>query len=212
MKWSEEAWIAAEEVFESIKKLPFVKELAAGTLERQKFEFYINQDRQYLDVYARVLAHIASRLPDNDDMEEFLRFASDGVAVEKSLHAGYVGDGSPERQTLALMFYTAYLKSKSEATVEVEAAAVLPCFWVYQKVGEHILMTASLTDNPYADWISTYGGEEFDISTASAIDICDRLAERTTVEVRREMTRAYVECTKLEWLFWDNAYREEYFV
>ena len=210
MKWSEEAWNAAEEVFDSIKELPFVTELAAGTLDMRKFKFYINQDRLYLDTYTRVLAHIASRMPDNDDMAAFLRFSTDGVAVEKSLHAGYSHEIC-DRKTMACTFYTAYLKSMCEAPLAVEAAAALPCFWVYQKVGEHILSTANLKANPYADWISTYGGDGFDNDTRKAIGICDRLASDVSDEVRKEMTQAYVNCTKLEWLFWDNSYKEEYF-
>ncbi len=210
MKWSEEAWKAAEPVFESIKELPFVKELAAGTLDMDRFKFYINQDRQYLDIYSRVLAHIASRMPDSDDMMEFLRFSTDGVAVERSLHAGYSEVVCGEK-TLACAFYTAFLKSMCEAPLAVETAAVLPCFWVYQKVGEYIISIADMKNNPYADWIATYGGDDFVESTRIAIDICDRLAEDVSPRVRKEMTKAYVDCTKLERLFWEDAYKKEYF-
>ncbi len=210
MKWSEEAWNAAGPVYESIKELPFVKELAAGTLGMDRFLFYINQDRQYLDTYSRVLAHIASRMTDNEDMMEFLRFSTDGVAVEKSLHAGY-SDEVRQGKTLACAFYTAFLKSMCEEHLAVEAAAVLPCFRVYQKVGEYILSIANMENNPYAEWIATYGSEDFDISTRKATEICDKLAEEASERVRQEMTKAYVDCTKLEWLFWDNAYRKELF-
>lgn len=210
MKWSDEAWKAAEEVFESIKELRFVRELADGTLTMRKFRFYINQDRLYLDTYTRVLAHIASRMPENDDLAEFLRFSTDGVSVEKTLHAGY-SDGTCDRMTMGCTFYTAYLKSMCEAPLALEAAAILPCFWVYQKIGEYILSIADMRDNPYSDWIATYGSESFDSDTRRAIDICDRLAEKETDGLREKMTRVFVDCTKLERLFWDNAYKEEYF-
>lgn len=63
-KWSEEAWDAAADIFERIKRHPFIQQLAAGTLSESRFRHYISQDRLYLEDYTRVLAHIASRLPE----------------------------------------------------------------------------------------------------------------------------------------------------
>lgn len=210
MKWSEEAWNAAETAYEAIKQLPFIQELADGTLDMRKFKFYINQDSQYLYTYGRVLAHIASRMPDYEGMSAFMRFASESVEVEQTLHAGY-GVERDDKMTAACTFYTSYLKSKAMEPVAVEAAAVLPCFRVYKRIGEYILSIARMEGNPYADWIETYGGDGFEADTRKATDLCDRLAENAPEEVRKEMTKAYVDCTKLEWMFWDNSYKEEYF-
>lgn len=210
MKWSEEAWKAAEPTYEAIKQLPFIQELAAGTLDRRRFNFYINQDSRYLYTYGRVLAHIASRMSDYEGMSAFMRFASESMEVEETLHAGY-GVERVDKMTLACTFYTSYLISKAQAPVAVEASAVLPCFWVYKKIGEYILSIAKMEGNPYANWIETYGGDGFEDDTRKAIELCDRLAECATMEVRKEMIKAYVDCTKLEWMFWDNAYKEEYF-
>lgn len=204
--WSETAWEASAEIFEAIKKLPFLSELADGTLSAERFKFYISQDKLYLDVYARVLAHIASRVPDAADLETFLAFASDGVAVEKALHAEFDADTSAGMSS-ACLFYTSLLKSFASEDVAVEAAAVLPCFWIYQKVGEYILASAKLDGNPYRDWILTYSDPSFEESTRKAIDICDRLAETSTEAVRGRMRQAFVDCSRLEWLFWDSAYK-----
>ena len=92
-KWSQEAWNASENIYNTILQLPFIKELADGTLPMEKFLHYIRQDNLYLDDYSRVLAHIASRLGNIDDVATFLEFASDGVAMEKSLHAIYAHEG-----------------------------------------------------------------------------------------------------------------------
>lgn len=207
-KWSEGAWQAASGIYDAITRLPFLQELAQGTLPHEKFMQYINQDNLYIDVYARVLAHIASRLPLMEDTETFLGFAGDGVAVEKGLHAGF--NPNPDLpKSMACEFYTAYLKAQMTEELAVEAAAVLPCFWVYQKVGEHILSIAKLDGNPYRAWIETYGDPAFDISTKKAIDVCDRLAIEATEATRQKMTKAFVDCTRLEWMFWDSAYKFE---
>lgn len=207
-KWSIEAWNAASNIFESIKKLPFIKELASGGLSEERFHFYINQDRQYLEAYARTLAHIASRLPNLKDVNSFLNFATGGIEVEKSLHESF-SFKHIDGKSMACEFYADFLYSQRKEDVAVETAAVLPCFWIYQKIGEYILSIADLNDNPYRNWIETYGGEAFDNDTRTAIEVCDRLADECSVHTRKEMTNAFVTASKLEWLFWDSAYKME---
>ncbi len=208
MKWSEEAWQAAEGIYDAIINMPFLKELADGSLPQEKFRFYISQDNQYIDVYSRVLSHIASRLPRMEDVDTFLGFAKDGVAVEKGLHQTFSPDTSAGK-SMACEFYTSYLKSQSDKDVAIEAAAILPCFWIYLEVGKHILKIADMEGNPYRDWIAAYSDPAFDESNRRCIEICDALAASTTPEVRRQMTEAFVTCSRMEWLFWDSAYRME---
>lgn len=210
MKWSEEAWRSAEPVYREILRLPFVQELAAGTLSRERFMFYIRQDSLYVDNYSRVLAHIASRLPGKAQMEDFLKFASDGILVEKALHESFLGDGNIAgvRPTPTCLLYNSYESSKALEPVEIEAASILPCFWVYQRVGVEIL-AGCRPDNPYRRWIETYGDEAFARSNLRAIEICDELAAATTDAVRARMTDAFLTSTRMEWMFWDSAYRME---
>ena len=204
-KWSDGAWSAAEHIYKSILDLPFVKELAAGTLPGDTFMRYIGQDSLYINTYCKVLSHIASRLTDMRHVEAFIRFAGDGVAVEQALHSFYI-DERPAEMSPACKFYTSLLKAQAYEDVAVEAAAVLPCFWVYQQVGKNIAANAAGGDNPYAEWINTYSDPAFEQSTALAIEICDALAENATEEIRRRMTDIFVECTRMEWLFWHGAY------
>lgn len=203
IKWSEEAWAKADHIYKAILELPFVKELAAGTLSKETFNRYIGQDSLYINKYCKVLSHIASRLDDAAMTEDFLSFAQDGVAVEKGLHSMYISE-HPAEMSPACLFYTSVLLAQANEPVEVEAAAVLPCFWVYLKVGKHIAATM-LPDNPYKDWIACYSDPAFDASNDKAIEICDRLAEKASPEIRKKMTRIFVECTRIEWLFWHSA-------
>ncbi len=209
MKWSEQAWMQAEDIYLRILQLPFVKELADGTLSKERFEFYISQDAIYLDNYSRVLAHIASRLSSKSHSEDFMRFALDGIMVEQALHRSFIDPTkSPATPTPTCMLYMNFESSKAPGPIEVEAACVLPCFWVYQRVGREI-MKKSVSDNPYQRWIDTYADETFAISTHRAIEICDELAHRSTPEIRDMMTEAFVYASRMEWLFWDSAYNME---
>ena len=40
-----------------------------------------------------------------------------------------------------------------------------------------------------------------------AIAICDQIAEKSNLKV--EMTEAFTYASKMEWMFWDSAYRLE---
>ncbi len=208
--WSESAWDAVTHIYESILELPFLKELAAGTLPEEKFLFYLGQDAHYLNTYCRSLAHVASRLNRNDDVETFLRFASDGIFVERALHESFIKGRPLPPVSPSCLLYTSVEEATALEPVCVEAAALLPCFWVYQRVGEHILQsTKNLDTNPYARWIETYGDEGFAESTRKAIEICDRLAAQASNEERRRMTEIFTTCTRLEWMFWDSAFNLE---
>ena len=208
-KWSESAWQKVGPVYRAILQLPFVRELAEGTLARDRFMYYIAQDSLYIDNYSRVLAHIASRLPQKTQMADFLKFADEGILVEKALHESYLGGSGPETEpSPTCMLYTSFESAKAVEPVEVEAAAILPCFWVSQRVGESILQNCR-PDNPYARWIATYGDEAFARSTARAVEICDELAATTTGSIRERMTDTFITATRLEWMFWDSAYNME---
>jgi len=209
--WSDSAWEAARPVYEKILEHPFVRALADGTLSAERFRFYLRQDALYLDGYARRLAHIAARLGRKEHTEAFLRFAADGIAVERALHEQFLGGEhpAPEEISPACLLYTSVLESQTTAPVEVEAAAVLPCFVVYQRVGEAIHAQQQGTENPYRQWIETYADPAFAASTAEATAICDALADAAGDATRRRMTDIFVRGTRMEWLFWESAWQLE---
>lgn len=210
-RWSDRAWEAAEPVYRRITEHPFVEALAAGSLSEERFRHYLRQDALYLDGYARRLAHIAARLTRKEHTEAFLHFALEGIEVERALHASFLGGEhpSPDEISPACLLYTSVLESQATAPVEVEAAAVLPCFVVYQRVGEAIHARQQGTENPYRQWIETYADPAFAASTAEATAICDALADAAGEGTRRRMTDIFVRCTRMEWLFWESAWQLE---
>ncbi len=218
MKWSEQAWKEAEPAYRSILELDFVRGLIEGTLSRERFLFYIRQDALYLAGFGKALAGIAAKLDDTEQSGAFLSFAGDCIAVERALHESYLGQENRDTPRAHIapsptcLLYTSYiLKQLYDAPLEVAMASVLPCFWVYKEVGDHILSAQSRSgkDNPYQAWIDTYGGEEFAAAVRRAIAICDEAAAHCTEATRAAMTESYVLCTKMEWMFWDSAWKLE---
>lgn len=210
MKWSEKAWQEILPVYNDITSMPFIKELAAGALDIQKFKYYIQQDAHYLEYFARTLAIIGAKALDVDTMLDFIRFSEGAVVVERALHDSYfkqynVGERVAMSPTcnhyVHFMQSTAYMHQ-----VEIGMAAVLPCFWIYKKVGDHILEIQSKDNNQYQNWINTYAGEEFGLLVDKAIAICDNAAENCTPAQQQLMIEAFIMASRLEYAFWDSAY------
>jgi len=210
MKWSEEVWEKAAPVYSSILDMDFIKELAQGTLTGERFRFYIMQDSLYLEHFGRALALIGAKVSDIGTALAYMRFAENAIVVENILHDSFFKDFGITNKGImqpACHHYIHYLKSTVALdAVEIGMAAALPCFWIYKKVGDYILEQHNCSENPYQRWIETYGGEEFGSAVQKAIELCDKAAEATTLEIRMRMTDAFITSSFLEYNFWDAAY------
>ena len=211
MKWTDKTWTQIEPIYQKILNMPFIEELQAGMLPLEKFQFYMGQDSFYLENFARSLALIGARAQSVSHALDFIRFAEGAIVVEKALHDSYFKEfclnqrGSIEPTT---HHYINFLKSTSALDqVEIAMAAVLPCFWIYQEVGDSIYKNQLSGENPYEKWIDTYAGKEFKELVIKAKNICDSVAENCTPQQQERMTQAFVEASKLEFMFWDSAYQ-----
>ncbi len=211
MTWSKSAWEKAQSIYDQIIMMPFVKGLIDGTLDQEKFNFYIAQDLKYLENFGRTLSLIAARAHSKNYVLDFIRFAEGAIVVESALHISYLsGQAEKNEVSPACHHYNSFLISTAAiAPVEVAMAAILPCFWVYKEVGDYIFHHQNKDGNPYQNWINTYSGEEFGIVVKKAILICDEVATTCTSEQREAMTDAFLIGCKLEWIFWDSAWRLE---
>lgn len=213
MKWSEQAWVSIGSLYSKIIHLPFNQELMKGSLTKERFAFYISQDAVYLDAFSKVLALIAAKAPRTEQSLDFIRFAEGAIVVEQALHAGYFRQLDLSQKPVAspsCTLYTQYLYATAALQqVEVAMAAVLPCFWIYKAVGDHIYSNQVKENNPYQEWINTYAGEAFGHTVQKAIDSCDAAADECTHAQRRQMTEAFIMASRLEWMFWNSAWHME---
>jgi thiaminase/transcriptional activator TenA len=208
------AWQRTTELRAAIHALPFNRELAAGTLGQQRFQFYITQDAVYLEQYARILALAGVRGPNAATLRLFAESALGAVSVEQALHGQYLTQFGMDPATLAqaepspdCLGYTSFLLATAyHDPWEVLVAALLPCFWIYWDVGNAIAREAA-ADNPYRAWIDTYTDEGFGHAVRAVIAATDTAAEAATTLVRSRMMNAFIRCSQYEWLFWDGAYQ-----
>ncbi|GHE33563.1 thiaminase II [Sphingobacterium griseoflavum] len=214
MSWTDHAWKSINPLVNSILEMPFVKELRSGVLPMEKFQFYMLQDAKYLEHFGRVLAYIGSKCISNEQAQHFFDFGKNALLVEKALHETYFKQfGIPSDMDICIEpvchHYIHFLKSMAAfESLEVAMAAVLPCFWIYQVVGDQLYQTQSGSKNPYAAWIETYSGEDFAESVDLAKSYVDQMAEQTTAAVREQMLTAFKTASHLEFLFWKAAYEE----
>jgi len=214
IRFSDQAWQRTARLREAIHRLPFNTELAAGSLEPDRFRVYIVQDALYLGRFARVLAIAAAKAPDSDAMQSFAQSALSAVAVEQALHGRYLGEfgidpaGIGDAETSPdCLAYTSYLLAAAyHDPWEVLVAALLPCFRIYWDVGCTIAQKAA-PDNPYRAWIDTYADERFGKAVETAVALGDRAATAVTAATRAAMLAAFVRACQYEWLFWDGAYQ-----
>ena len=143
---------------------PFVQGLARGTLPRDRFVFYVEQDAFFLDSFARAYALAFAKAPDRDTMAK-IRALFDGVYAELELHRGYAHkwgarlEPEPSRATLA---YTDFLLRVAwSAPVGHVVAAMTPCMRLYAHLGQRLAPDAA-DDTPYREWIETYSHEDFE--------------------------------------------------
>ena len=79
-------------VRQAILNHPFVTGIGDGTLDVDKFRFYVRQDYLYLIDYARVIALAAARSPSLETMGWFARLLDGTLNVEMDLHRGYCAE------------------------------------------------------------------------------------------------------------------------
>ena len=62
--WSKEVWAKTLPIYNEIISHPFIKELAAGTLEVERFDRYLAQDELYVGNYGRQMFELAELIDD----------------------------------------------------------------------------------------------------------------------------------------------------
>jgi hydroxymethylpyrimidine/phosphomethylpyrimidine kinase len=196
-------WEQIRDIRADTDALPFIQGLGDGTLSRDAFVWYLEQDALYLRDYARLLAE-ASRLAPTPEEQAFWAANAEGAIVsELELHASWLPEGTmfgvePSDTTTAYLNHLAAAGARGNYAELV--AALLPCFWMYHDVGTR-LHRLSAAEHPYRSWLEAYADEEFAASTSRAIEIVTAAASAANEETRVAMSRAFTASAWHEWAF-----------
>ncbi|MBO8439987.1 MAG: hypothetical protein IAC51_04975 [bacterium] len=213
MRWSETAWQSAQHIISSIERCRFVRKLSYGTLSSDCFRAYIAQDIIYMrnfEARLRLLHHQMHGTPAADILAANI---DDTLAAENSLHSLLADrfDIEPEtRKCPANMAYDRMLtRLEKEECAAYTFASLLPCYWVYAHIGLLIFRQHTAADNPYVDWIATYGDPSFQTDAEQFRTLCDSCAAIQTDSTLHRMTSYFLHSTALELRFWRDCYRTQ---
>ena len=207
---------AAEEIWESYHKHPFVRGIADGSLAQDKFVFYMLQDYVYLIDYARVFAIGAAKAMDLEAMAyngAMLRQIMDG---EMDIHKGYMKRlGISEEEAAATvpsldnLSYTSYMiRIAYEGGAAEAAVAILSCALSYEVIARQILRENPQADRHpfYGEWVQGYASPGYHAANLELIDLTERLAEGLDEARLQHPIDVFVNCSRYELLFWDMAW------
>lgn len=210
MSFTTDAWAAIAPLRAAIDELPLIAQLRDGTLPREAFLEYLTQDALYLDAYARALAMAAAQARTGEEISFWAFGAHNAIVVEKALHESFDVDPAAEPSAVCLA-YTSYLSAlATRGNYAVLVAGVLPCFWIYEDVGNRLLAAVGdLAGHPYEAWIGTYADPDFAEATRKAKELTDALAEQADATTLARMHEAFAAAARYEWMFWDAPMRAE---
>ena len=197
---------------------PFVRGIGDGTLDVEKFKYYIAQDYVFLVEFVRVLALAAAKSDDLTTMQRFTELQHATLTHEMELHRGYCARFGitaaaleATRAAPTTHAYTRHLLSVAYGGTagEIEAA-MLPCQWGYAEIGVALMRAGPPVHAPlYAEWVAMYGSPEYQSLAAGMCDLMEDLAARAGPAERRRMAEHFLISSGYEWQFWEMSWTRE---
>src|SRR5699024_2467202 len=218
-------WGRVRPIIDEIERLPFLDQLAAGTLDIRTFTHYILQDGLYLNGYARAMSLLAGRTQNRNDSRFWASSAATVITEEEQMQQALLGDehlaaarsellagqAEPTPSPTTLGYVSFLVAGAATDAYAVAVAGVLPCFWVYAHVGKTLVARAGelSPSHPYKTWIETYDSVEFDAATRSAVAVLEELFECATPAEGERMTAAFTRSCVYELHFWASAHARQ---
>ena len=219
---------ATEEIWENCHRHPFVQGIADGSLDHDKFCFYMLQDYVYLFDYARVFAIGVAKAKDPEVMRIFANYVQQIMSGEMDIHRGYmkrlgISPEDAERTVPSLdnLSYTSYMiRIAYDDGAAEAAAAILSCALSYEAIAERMVAEHPGTparpgidarpgaaDHPfYGEWVQGYASPGYHAANLELIDLTERLAEGLDEARLQHLIDVFVNCSRYELLFWDMAW------
>ena len=206
---------AADPVWEQCLHHPFVTGIGDGTLDVEKFRYFMLQDYLYLFDYARVFALGVVKTRDPELMRTFSQNVDAILNGEMNIHRAYMQRlGITEEQVFAVkpaldnLSYTNYMLSVAHTGGPMEiVASILACSWSYAEIGQALAQIPGAAAHPfYGEWIQGYASEDYTATNQALIELMDELAAGATEDQIAHLTDIFVNCSRYELGFWDMAW------
>ncbi len=209
--------VQADSIWAAQHTHPFVRGIGDGSLDVDRFAFWLRQDYLFLIDYARLFATAILRAPDLESMTTFSRLLYEVLGREMELHRSYCAESgiTPEdleRTTKAptTQGYTDFLlRTATTGNYTELLGALLPCMWGYSEVGTTLARRGLPSDQRYRRWINVYADAEFAELATWCRSLVDIACENVSSDRADRVERAFITSSRYELAFWEMAWRQE---
>ncbi len=210
------AWRAeAAELWHDYTHHAFVEGLRDGTLPRAAYVNYLVQDYVFLIHFSRAWALAVTKAETVEEMRFATRILDALLNEEVALHvATCASEGIDEAALFAApeamqnIAYTRYVLDAGHSGDFLDLlAALMPCVMGYGEIG--LRLNDAKCDTPYASWISTYAGAEYQQVCREAGALLDGAVQRRLGATPQgsprwtALSHRFATATRLEVGFWN---------
>ena len=206
---------ATKDIWKAYNEHPFVLGIQDGTLDKDKFRYYIIQDYLYLEDYAKTFAVGVAKAKSLKIANLFAKYIS-VMNGELDVHNGYLArlgvtqeevDSTP--RSLDNLSYTSYMLRVAYEEGEAEIlAAILSCAYSYEIIAKNIVKNnpSSVDDGFYGDWIKGYSSDGYAEENIILLNEINRLTENYTEKQMQHLVDIFVACSRYELAFWEMSW------
>ena len=206
---------ATKDIWKKYNEHPFVLGIQDGTLDKEKFRYYIVQDYLYLEDYAKTFAVGVAKAKNLKIANLFAKYIN-VMNGELDIHNGYLAklgvtqeeiESTP--RALDNLSYTSYMLRVAYEEGQAEIfAAILACAYSYEVIAKNIVKNnpSSVDDEFYGDWVKGYISDGYAAENAVLLEVMDSLTEEYTEQQIQHLTDIFVACSRYELAFWEMAW------
>jgi thiaminase (transcriptional activator TenA) len=208
----------AKPIWQKSHQHPFVQGIGRGTLDQNKFCFYMVQDYVYLKDFSKLFALGSVKAKDTRTMGKFAKLLDSTLNEEMALHRQYterlgvsaddLENAKPSPVTLA---YTHYMLHVSEnGTLADLVCSLLPCMWSYWEIGKELSkMEGAINHEFYGEWVSMYSSDEFGSLSTWLIALLNEITVGKDDAELNRLEEIFLNTSRFEYMFWDMVHKEE---
>lgn len=217
MKTSIKLYDSVKDIWDSYYQHPFIKGIADGSLEIDKFKFYMIQDYIYLLDYVKIYALGVVKSNEESTMRGFSKMVDNILNGEMNIHRTYMkrlGIGKKDientRASIENISYTNYMLSVSQMGDLMDlTTSLLACMWSYYLIGKKLSKIDGAAQHEfYGQWINGYASEDYERETEWIIDLLDHLTEDISEKKFKKLKEIFINTSKYERMFWNMAYKK----
>ena len=207
---------AARPVWEACHAHPFVRGIGDGSLDLEKFQWFLLQDYLYLRDYVKIFAAIIQKADDFEQIRFLSAQLSDTIGETYRTHLPYMrrlgvtdAEIDAARPHIDNSAYTHYMICEAQAgDVLTGLVTLLNCSWSYAYVAEQMVARYpnALSDERYGAWFAGYVSDAYRQTNQDLIDRIDALGASVDEAAAQRLCEIFENCCRFDLRFWDMVY------